>query len=136
VIYVDSSVAIHHPTGLPTVFGQLPGTFEYTGNGAVFYEKGPVNLRLSMQYESKVLFAVGSIAGTTGYAGISNDAYQDKRVTLDFTGSYDFTKNVKLYWSAKNLTDAPLRFYEGSSNRPIQREFYGVTYEGGVKVKF
>lgn len=133
--YVDSSVAIHHPTATTTVYGQLPGTFEFSGNGAIFYEKGPIDLRLSMQYESKVLFAVGSVAGQTGYAGISNDSYQDKRVTLDLAGSYQITPNVKFYASVKNLTDAPLRFYEGTSNRPIQREFYGQTYEAGIKVK-
>lgn len=130
--YVDSAIQLH-----PGFAKQpLPGTFEYTGNGALFYEKGPINLRLSAQYESKVLFAVGSIAGTTGYPGISLDAYQDKRVTLDLAGSYDFRRNIRFYGSVKNLTDAPLRFYEGTSNRPIQREFYGQTYEAGVKLKF
>lgn len=133
--YVKSSVAIHHPTATTSVYGQLPGTFEYTGNGAIFYERGPVELRLSAQYESKVLFAVGSINGLSGYPGISLDSYQDKRVTLDLAGSYQVTPNVKFYASVKNLTDAPLRFYEGTSNRPIQREFYGQTYEAGVKVK-
>ncbi len=133
--YVDSSVAIHHPTPTTSISGQLPGTFKYSGNGAIFYERGPIELRLSAQYESKVLFAVGSIAGDTGYAGISNDTYQDKRVTLDLAGAYQVTRNVKFYASVKNLTDAPLRFYEGTANRPIQREFYGPTYEAGVKVK-
>ena len=129
--YVDSAIQLHPGFGKQP----LPGTFKYTGNGALFFEKGHVNLRLSLQYESKVLFAVGSIAGTTGYPGISNDSYQDKRVTLDFAGSYDVTRNVKFYLSVKNLTDAPLRFYEGTPDRPIQREFYGQTYEAGIKFK-
>jgi len=129
--YVSSSIALH--PGMPNQ--SLPGTFAYTGNGALFYEKGPISVRLSLQYESKALFAVGSVSGATGYAGISNDAYQDKRVTLDVSGGYDFTRSVKLYWSVKNLTDAPLRFYEGTPNRPIQREFYGQTFEAGFKVK-
>jgi TonB-dependent receptor len=131
VAYVDSSVALH--AGLPSQ--PLPGTFEYTGNAALFYEKGPVNLRLAMQYESKALFGVGGSPTAFTYATISTDVYEDKRVTLDLSGSYDFTHNVKFYASVKNLTDAPLRFYEGTSNRPIQREFYGQTYEAGVKVK-
>ena len=33
------------------------------------------------------------------------------------------------------MTDAPLRCFEGTSNRPIQREFYGQTYEAGIKVR-
>ncbi len=105
----------------------LPGTFNWTANGAVFYEAHGVNLRLSAQYESKVLFGIGGDATT--------DVFQDTRTTLDLTGSYQIMPNVTLYGSAKNLTDAPLRFYERASNRPIQREFYGATLEGGVKVK-
>lgn len=128
--YVDSSVALH--AGLPSQ--PLPGTFEYTGNAALFYEKGPVNLRLAMQYESKALFGVGGSPTAFTYTSIPTDVYQDKRVTFDLSGSYEFTRNVKLYASVKNLTDAPLRFYEGTSNRPIQREYYGQTYEAGVKV--
>ncbi len=129
--YVDSSVALHD--GLASQ--PLPGTFEYTGNAAVFYEKGPINLRLAMQYESKSLFGIGGSPHTFDYATIASDIYQDKRVTFDVSGSYDFTHNVKFYASVKNLSNAPLRFYEGTSNRPIQREFYGQTFEAGVKVK-
>jgi hypothetical protein len=40
-----------------------------------------------------------------------------------------------VYFNAKNLTNAPLRFYEGSPNRPIQREYYDVTLEGGAKIR-
>ncbi len=121
--FVDSGVSLRN--GEPSRL--LPGTFGTTGNAALFYEAHKLQLRLALQYESKALFGIGGSPVL--------DVYQDKRVTLDFTGAYDFTKNVKVYWSAKNLTDAPLRFYEGTSNRPIQREFYGVTYEAGVKVK-
>ena len=40
-------------------------------------------------------------------------------------------------WSIhlKNLTNEPLRIYEGSPGRPIQREFYDATFEGGLKFK-
>jgi hypothetical protein len=43
---------------------------------------------------------------------------------------------VQFYFNAKNLTNAPLRFYEGAPNRPIQREFYDATFEAGVKIHF
>jgi len=34
----------------------------------------------------------------------------------------------------KNLTNEPLRFYERLADRPIQREFYDVTIEAGIKL--
>lgn len=120
--YVASAVALREGEGSVP----LPGTFKYTGNGALFYELGRVQMRLSGQYESKVLFGIGGSRAT--------DVFQDQRFTLDFNGSYRLTQRVSLYSNIKNLTNAPLRFYEGSPNRPIQREFYDVTFEGGLKV--
>ena len=121
--YVTSAVALRDGEGsLP-----LPGTFKYTANGAVFYELGRTQVRVSTQYESKVLFGIGGSRAT--------DVFQDSRMTLDLNASYRLTPRVSFYTNVKNLTNAPLRFYEGCSNRPIQREFYDVTIEGGVKIR-
>lgn len=128
--YVNSSIALH--PGQPNQ--PLPGSFEYTGNAALFYEKNGIELRLAAEYESKSLFGIGGAPTTFSYAAIATDVYQDKRLTLDLAGSYQLFRNVKLYASVKNLTDEPLRFYEGTGNRPIQREFYGQTYEAGIRV--
>lgn len=35
-----------------------------------------------------------------------------------------------------NLTNAPLRYYEGVSNRPIQEEYYRWWATFGVKMNF
>lgn len=75
-----------------------------------------------------MLFGVGGSRAT--------DVFQDSRYTLDFNASYDIMPGMQVFINAKNLTNAPLRFYEGSPNRPIQREFYNATLEGGVKLKF
>ena len=45
------------------------------------------------------------------------------------------TDKWAVYFSAKNLTNQALRYYEGAPNRPIQREFYDVTLEAGVKLR-
>ena len=92
---------------------------------ALFYERGPVRLRAAVQYESKVLFGVGGSR--------ASDVFQDQRITLDLGGSYDLTRRIGLHVNAKNLTNEPLRFYEGSRNRPIQRDYYDPTLEAGIK---
>lgn len=106
----------------------LPGMFPWTWNAAGFYEKNGVKLRIAGQFESSTLFTVGSSSTT--------DVYQNERFTLDSSVSYDIDRRVQIYLNAKNLTNAPLRFYENTSNRPIQREFYDLTLEAGVKLKF
>ncbi len=108
--------------------GLLPGTSQVTWNLAGFYEAYSFEARVSAEYVSHSLFGLGGDK--------SLDTLQDSRLTLDFTTSYKVTRNWTVYFNAKNLTNEPLRYYEGSSDRPIQREFYDVTLEGGVRASF
>ena len=108
-------------------FGLLPGTSKVTWNLAGFYEAHGIQLRLSSEYVSHSLFGLGGDKAL--------DVLQDKRLTMDFTSSYQIDPRLSVYFNAKNLLNTPLRYYEGSPNRPIQREFYDVTYEAGVRFK-
>ena len=109
-------------------FRSLPGTSNVTWNLAGFYEKGPVNLRLSAQYVSASLFGFGGDRTT--------DNIQAARTTMDLTGSYKFSPNYEVYFSAKNLLNTPLRYNFGDAAHPQQIEYYGATYEAGVRLKF
>ncbi|HEY3951613.1 TonB-dependent receptor [Phenylobacterium sp.] len=109
-------------------FGLLPGTSKVTWNLAGFYEDHGLQLRLSSEYVSHSLFGLGGDKAL--------DVLQHERLTMDFTSSYQLTHNFTVYFNAKNLLNTPLRYDEGSANRPIQREFYDVTYEAGVRAKF
>jgi outer membrane receptor protein involved in Fe transport len=106
----------------------LPGTSKITYNLAGFYEAHGLQLRLAGQFVGRTLFGVGDDRTT--------DVFEDKRVTLDFTASYKLNAGWTVYFNAKNLTDAPLRFYEREQDRPVQREFYDRTYEAGVRARF
>ena len=109
-------------------YGLLPGTSQVTWNLAGFYEAYGLELRLAAEYVSHSLFGLGGDKTT--------DTIQDNRLTLDFSSSYKVDKNWTVYFNARNLLNTPLRYYEGSTNRPIQREFYDATYEGGVRFAF
>jgi len=134
--YSNSSLQLHD--GVPPQ--KIPGTAEFTANAAIFYEAHKIRTRLALKYDGPTVFAINGPGLQTfaapGVGTIGTDDYLAKRVTLDWTGNYDFSKYVSLYASVKNITDAPLKYYEGTSNRPIQREYYGQTYEAGVKFKF
>ncbi|WP_293902730.1 TonB-dependent receptor [Phenylobacterium sp.] len=121
--YVDTRVELR-----PGETVALPGASKWTANASVFYEARGLQLRLAYQYVGKTLFGIGGSRAT--------DVFQDKRATLDFTSSYQVTPAYNVYFNVKNLTDEPLRFYEASASRPIQREFYDLTYEAGVRAKF
>lgn len=115
-------------TGTTDQYGLLPGTSQLTWNLAGFYEAHGLEARISAEYVSKELFGLGGIK--------SADTIQDSRLTADFTASYRLTRNWKLYFAAKNLTDAPLRFYVNNPSFPIQREYYEQTFQFGIKAHF
>jgi TonB-dependent receptor len=109
-------------------YALLPGTSQLTWNLAGFYEANGVEVRLAAEYVSHSLFGLGGDK--------SLDVIQDNRLTLDLGSSYKLNKHFSLYFNAKNLLNTPLRYYEGSPDRPIQREIYDVTVEGGVRASF
>ena len=129
--WVDSRIQEYDAATSPTghaEYGLLPGTSRLTWNAAGFYEAHGIQLRLAAEYVSKELFKLGGTKAA--------DTIQDSRLTLDLTSSYQVTPNWALYLNVKNLTDEPLRFYVNNASFPIQREFYGQTYEAGVRAKF
>lgn len=121
--YVESKAEIRPGEDLT-----LPGTARYTGNLGLLYQTKKLQLQLSGEYVGASIFGIGSSAAT--------DVYENARTTLDFSGRYYFRPAISMYFNAKNLTNSPLRFYEGSNNRPIQREYYEYTLEAGVSVSF
>ncbi|WP_242185847.1 TonB-dependent receptor [Sphingomonas sp. CARO-RG-8B-R24-01] len=123
VTYVWSQFAIRPGEG-----SRLPGTSPLTYNLAAYYEAHGLQLRLSLSHVDAAIFGVG---GGSGF-----DTFEDQRTQLDLTSSYQVTRNMAVYFNAKNLNNSPLRYYEGLSNRTTQREFYDQSYEAGFRFKF
>ena len=121
---VTSRAQIH-----PGVYGLMPSTSQLTWNAAVFYERGPWELRLAAGYVGQNLFAFGTTTSN------STDVYSRARLTMDFGGSYAITHALRFYLEGKNLLNTPLEFTEGPSwFRPIQREFYDLTVLAGLRL--
>jgi outer membrane receptor protein involved in Fe transport len=74
------------------------------------------------------LFGIGS--------DYSTDIWNDRRTSMDFGSSYAFSQHWRMYFNVKNLLNTPPTFYLGTSDRPIQREFYRQTYLLGVRLNF
>jgi TonB-dependent receptor len=121
--YVDSRFQIR-----PGEYSLLPSTSQNTWNATIFYERAGLNLRLAAYSTSHDLFGIG--ADKTG------DVFNATRTSMDFGGSYAVTESWSIYVNAKNLLNTPHAFYQGTVARPIQREFYGQTYQFGVRFDF
>lgn len=108
----------------------LPGTAPHMFNGSLSYENKKIVLRLSVNY-------------TAAYVDDSDDAgynedpffdrYYDKQLFLDFNGSYAFNKKLRFFAEINNLTNQPLRYYQGDKSRTAQIEFYGPRMNFGLK---
>ena len=66
------------------------------------------------------------------------DRYYDKVNYLDVNASYTFGKRCKttIYAEANNLLNQPLRYYQGTKDRTMQLEYYGIRANLGVKFQF
>ena len=126
----DGNVTYNHARGAIRVGErhQLPQDSPFNFNAALFYEKGPLSIRVGASYVSENIFAVGSDPG--------QDVYSQPRFRLDLGTTYDICNNVQIYFNAKNLTDTLLEFTQTNDKfYPIQREFYGPTFFFGVRVR-
>lgn len=108
----------------------LPGSPKHTANASLYFEKGGLNIRLSYNFASDFIDEMGE---STFY-----DRYYDKVNYMDANASYTFGKKLKttFYAEANNLLNQPLRYYQGTKNRTMQAEYYGVKVNAGVKINF
>ena len=64
------------------------------------------------------------------------DVYYDDHVQWDLSFSQQILRQVRAFVDVLNLTNAPLRYYEGTTTRPIQEEYYRWWATFGVKMNF
>lgn len=106
----------------------LPGQAENVANFALSYEKGGFTSRVSLNYAGSFIDEIREAS--------ASDRYYDERFQLDASASQELAKGLTLFAEAINLTNAPLRYYNGESDRPEQQEFYSWWGNVGIKLIF
>jgi TonB-dependent receptor len=106
----------------------LPGTARNTLNSSLSYEKGNLSLRFSLNYSTSFLEADG-VGASSFY-----DRFHDDALYVDANGSFKFSSNIRMFFEANNLTNQPLRFYQGSRGRVMQAEYYNMRFQFGLKI--
>ena len=109
---------------------RMPGSPEHTANASLYFDKAGFNVRLSYNFASDFIDEVGEEA--------FYDRYYDKVNYMDLNASYTFGKKFKttFYAEATNLLNQPLRYYQGTPDRSMQAEYYGVRVNAGFKINF
>ncbi len=92
------------------------GTAKRNWNVNVFYARGPVDLRVFVNYRSPYLTAVGARAAL--------DQYEDERKTVNFFAKYNVNRRLTLNIDVNNITDSAKRSYQGDPSNPTSVRYY------------
>ena len=100
-----------------------------SANASLYYEKGPVQVRLAYNWRGAYL---NSIAYGAGAQPDTRSAYGQ----LDLSASYDLNKYVSVFVSGTNLTHQHLYDYSVYPNRFLYAEADGTVYTVGLRGTF
>jgi TonB-dependent receptor len=103
----------------------LPGTAPHLVNASLSYENKKLVVRASMNYAAEYVDEVGG--------GDFTDRYYDRQLFVDLNASYAFTPTFRVFLEGNNLTNQPLRYFQGVRERTMQAEYYNARFNLGVK---
>ncbi|MEV4781831.1 TonB-dependent receptor [Burkholderia sp. LMU1-1-1.1] len=107
----------------------MPGQSDRVLNLMLGYEQGPLSTRLALNYKSPYLLEMGDDILDAG-----QDRIVDAQKQVDFSLSYQISKQVQLNFEAANLNNEKYYVYLGSKAQNAQYEQYGRTYKVSLKV--
>lgn len=124
--YLTSSAeGIRNEDGDERTDVDLPNTAPSLFNASLGYADKKLSARLSLNYSDSYIDEIGG--------SDFEDRHYDEQLFLDFNASYNLTNNLSLYASLNNITNQPLRFFQGVSERTQQAEYYGQSLTFGMK---
>ena len=106
----------------------LPGTAPHVFNASLSWENKRFSARASLNYTGSYIDEVADER--------FSDRFYDKQLFVDVNASYKFSSKFRLFAEANNLTNQPLRYYQGSKERMMQLEYYKPTFNIGLKYDF
>lgn len=125
--YVDAAIDLGRTYAGRKSF-PLPGQSETVTNFAIFYEQGPVSLRISYTDRSDYLDEINAEDGAL-------DLYWAGRDQVDFTASYQLSDMFEVFAEAKNLTNSKGVRYYGKQTRIYEYEQFGYSVFVGGRLK-
>ena len=95
-------------------------------NASLAYETKNFFLRASLNYAGESLDEVGG--------NEFEDRWYDEQTFVDLNATYSINDRVRIFAEAKNLTNQPLRYYQGLAQRTMQLEYYDINWNIGLKI--
>ena len=105
----------------------LPGQSESVANFALSYQKGGFSGRISANYSGPFVTELRDSK--------QNDRYHDERLQIDVSATQKLSSRLSVFAEVLNLTNEPLRYYNGISSRPEQQDYYSWWANAGIKLR-
>ncbi|MTI32801.1 TonB-dependent receptor [Xanthovirga aplysinae] len=106
----------------------LPGTSKHSLNASLSYDWKNWEFRLSGNYSSAFLDELDEES--------TMDVYYDQQFFMDFNSTYTLNDHWRIFVSANNLTNQPLRYFQGERNRTFREDWTNRRFNLGAKFNF
>ncbi|NRR91263.1 TonB-dependent receptor [Winogradskyella undariae] len=124
--YLTSSTdGIRNEDGEERLDLDLPQTSPNMYNASLGYAGKKFSLRISTNYSDSYIDEIGGNA--------FEDRYYDEQFFLDFNANIALSNNLSMYVNLNNITNQPLRYYQGVKGRTMQMEYYEKRLTVGLK---
>ncbi|WP_179316714.1 TonB-dependent receptor [Winogradskyella undariae] len=124
--YLTSSTdGIRNEDGEERLDLDLPQTSPNMYNASLGYAGKKFSLRISTNYSDSYIDEIGGNA--------FEDRYYDEQFFLDFNANIALSSNLSMYVNLNNITNQPLRYYQGVKGRTMQMEYYEKRLTVGLK---
>jgi len=103
----------------------LPGTAPHMFNASLSWENKKFSARVSLNYAAAYIDELGG--------NDFEDRFYDKQIFLDANASYTIVKWLRVFAEVNNITNQPLRYYQGTADQTMQMEYYRQRINAGLK---
>lgn len=107
----------------------IPKQAKHLFNVSMVYEYSKFMVRIAGNYKGKYLDAIRQAAGPDHYR------WYAQNFSVDFSTSFSVTPKVRLFAELNNITNAPIRYYMGTSDRAEEANWFSIRGQVGVSFK-
>ncbi|MFT5788521.1 MAG: TonB-dependent receptor [Shewanella sp.] len=98
---------------------RIPRQAKQLYNVSLYFDNNEFSARMALNHKGDYIESHGKNA--------SFDSYYGAYTSVDFSATYTITPRAQVYLEVNNLTDEPLKYFQGDKSRPLQVEYYGVS---------
>jgi iron complex outermembrane recepter protein len=105
-----------------------------SANLVAFYDKNGFQARVAVNWRDSYLDHFGQAQGSNLFG--AEPTFVDSNTTVDFSTSYDVTKNLSVYFEANNLTDSGYFTHGRFSEQFLDGVSYGRRFTLGAHLRY